>query len=221
MRFDGVDAKLRLGPVSFQAPVSSLAIERRGWVNAARTEGDTTLKHNPQQHPLEIRMEKIARGYRGIEDKTMWLVFAEGKLLPDEVATRLQKGSNAFARVNLAEAEVIAATAERDHLIPSLRRLCADAMLVAKRHYGGDPEKMASFGVEKPASSKARPRRAKPRGAKPGHCGARPRAPLPTESAHPSQNTASRDINDLVVRGILVKAPGGGRSTHYAIAPGR
>ena len=114
------------------------------------------MKHNPQQHPLEIRMEKIARGYRSIEDKTIWLVFEEGKLLPDEVVTRLQKGSNAFARAKLAEAELIAATAERDHLIPSLKRLCADATLVAKRHYGGDPEKMASFGVERRDSAKAR-----------------------------------------------------------------
>jgi Fic family protein len=32
-----------------------------------------------------------------------------------------------------------------------------------------------------------------------------------------SQDTASRDIDDLVARGILVKNPGGGRSTSYAL----
>ncbi|MDA8426305.1 MAG: Fic family protein [Treponema sp.] len=34
-----------------------------------------------------------------------------------------------------------------------------------------------------------------------------------------SQDTAFRDITDLVARGILVKSPGGGRSTSYALAP--
>jgi Fic family protein len=34
-----------------------------------------------------------------------------------------------------------------------------------------------------------------------------------------SQDTAARDIEALVVRGILVKEPGGGRSTRYALAP--
>jgi Fic family protein len=33
-----------------------------------------------------------------------------------------------------------------------------------------------------------------------------------------SQDTASRDIDDLVKRGVLVKEPGGGRSTSYALA---
>jgi Fic family protein len=33
-----------------------------------------------------------------------------------------------------------------------------------------------------------------------------------------SQDTASRDIADLVKRGVLVKEPGGGRSTNYALA---
>jgi Fic family protein len=33
-----------------------------------------------------------------------------------------------------------------------------------------------------------------------------------------SQDTASRDIDDLVRRGILVKDPGGGRSTSYSLA---
>jgi Fic family protein len=33
-----------------------------------------------------------------------------------------------------------------------------------------------------------------------------------------SQDTASRDIDDLLKRGVLVKEPGGGRSTSYALA---
>jgi Fic family protein len=33
-----------------------------------------------------------------------------------------------------------------------------------------------------------------------------------------SQDTAFRDIDDLVKRGVLVKEPGGGRSTSYALA---
>jgi Fic family protein len=33
-----------------------------------------------------------------------------------------------------------------------------------------------------------------------------------------SQDTASRDIDDLVKRGILVKDPAGGRSTSYSLA---
>lgn len=33
-----------------------------------------------------------------------------------------------------------------------------------------------------------------------------------------SQDTASRDIGDLLKRGVLVKEPGGGRSTNYALA---
>ncbi len=35
-----------------------------------------------------------------------------------------------------------------------------------------------------------------------------------------SQDTALRDIDDLVKRGVLVKEPGGGRSTSYALAEG-
>lgn len=34
-----------------------------------------------------------------------------------------------------------------------------------------------------------------------------------------SADTALRDINDLVQRGILVKDPAGGRSTSYSLAP--
>ena len=37
--------------------------------------------------------------------------------------------------------------------------------------------------------------------------------------AKTSPDTALRDITDLVQRGILVKEPGGGRSTSYALAP--
>ena len=33
-----------------------------------------------------------------------------------------------------------------------------------------------------------------------------------------SQDTASRDIDDLIIRGILVKNPAGGRSTSYSLA---
>ncbi len=35
-----------------------------------------------------------------------------------------------------------------------------------------------------------------------------------------SQDTAGRDINDLIKRGALQKAPGGGRSTSYSIVLG-
>jgi len=34
-----------------------------------------------------------------------------------------------------------------------------------------------------------------------------------------SADTALRDISDLLARGVLVKAAGGGRSTHYALSP--
>jgi Fic family protein len=34
-----------------------------------------------------------------------------------------------------------------------------------------------------------------------------------------SPDTALRDINDLISKGILVREPGGGRSTSYALAP--
>lgn len=36
-----------------------------------------------------------------------------------------------------------------------------------------------------------------------------------------SQDTASRDIDDLIAKGILVRGPAGGRSTSYELAPGR
>lgn len=39
--------------------------------------------------------------------------------------------------------------------------------------------------------------------------------------AHCSQDTASRDIDDLVKRGILQKDPAGGRSTSYSLVPVR
>lgn len=39
--------------------------------------------------------------------------------------------------------------------------------------------------------------------------------------AKTSPDTALRAINDLVRRDILIKEPGGGRSTSYALAPGR
>ncbi|MCA9443784.1 MAG: DUF4172 domain-containing protein, partial [Candidatus Omnitrophica bacterium] len=33
-----------------------------------------------------------------------------------------------------------------------------------------------------------------------------------------SSDTALRDINDLIAKGIMVREPGGGRSTSYAIS---
>jgi Fic family protein len=33
-----------------------------------------------------------------------------------------------------------------------------------------------------------------------------------------SQDTALRDIDDLIKRGVLAKEPGGGRSTSYSLA---
>ena len=35
-----------------------------------------------------------------------------------------------------------------------------------------------------------------------------------------SQDTALRDIDDLVKRGVLAKEPGGGRSTSYSLVEG-
>ena len=35
---------------------------------------------------------------------------------------------------------------------------------------------------------------------------------------HCSQDTANRDINDLILKGILVKTPGNGRNTAYELA---
>jgi Fic family protein len=35
-----------------------------------------------------------------------------------------------------------------------------------------------------------------------------------------SQDTALRDIDDLVKRGILAREPGGGRSTNYSLVEG-
>ncbi len=34
-----------------------------------------------------------------------------------------------------------------------------------------------------------------------------------------SQDTAVRDIDELIARGMLVKDPAGGRSTSYSLAP--
>jgi hypothetical protein len=104
VRFDGVEAKLRLDLASFQSPVSS----------------------------LEIRMQEIASAYRGIEDKTMYLVFEEGKLLPEE----------------------------RSRLMPSLEHLCDEATRGAKPHDGGGEEKMVTFGVARHATPVSQPRSA-------------------------------------------------------------
>ena len=114
------------------------------------------MKRNLQQHPLEIRLAKIANGFRSIEDRTYGLVFKEGKLLADEVVPRIQRGLDAFLKARQLEAEAELARQVRDGLRPEMKRLCDEALVVAKRHYGGDAEKMATFGVEKPAPSKPR-----------------------------------------------------------------
>lgn len=37
--------------------------------------------------------------------------------------------------------------------------------------------------------------------------------------AHTSQDTAARDLNDLVVKGVVVRNPGGSKNTSYSLAP--
>ncbi len=37
--------------------------------------------------------------------------------------------------------------------------------------------------------------------------------------AHTSQDTAARDLNDLVAKGVLVRNPGGSKNTSYSLAP--
>ena len=37
--------------------------------------------------------------------------------------------------------------------------------------------------------------------------------------AKTSSDTALRDINDLLQKGVLIREPGGGRSTSYALSP--
>ena len=114
------------------------------------------MKRHLQQHPLEIRLAKIANGFRSIEDRTYGLVFGEGKLLPDEIVKRMQKGLDAFAKARHLEAEVELARQARDGQLTELKRLCDEAVVVAKRHYGGDAEKMATFGVDRVTASKPR-----------------------------------------------------------------
>jgi hypothetical protein len=112
------------------------------------------MKPTNQQHPLEARLRTIRSGFGGIEEKTSAFAFAEGKLLPEDVTLRLQRGIDAFAR---------SGRPKRSSGSPSqsVSVFCDEAIAVAKRHYGGDAEKMASFGVERHATAKAKPRTAK------------------------------------------------------------
>ncbi len=115
-------------------------------------------------------MENLATGFRGIEDKTTLLVFSSGSLLQEEVVHQIEKGHEAFAKEREAAAMLELATEERRRLTPSLKRLCSEAVVVAKRRYDDDPRKMGTFGVTRPASStssgggtpRVRPRKRKP-----------------------------------------------------------
>ena len=129
------------------------------------------MKLSKNKTPLEERMERLAAGFRGIEDKTTLLVFSEGGLLPEEVVHQIERGHEAFAKEREAAAMLELATEERRRLTPSLKHLCSEAVVVAKRRYGDDARKMGTFGVTKSASStstrggtpRGRRGRAKPR----------------------------------------------------------
>jgi hypothetical protein len=113
------------------------------------------MKRNTQQHPLEARMMRIRNGFGAVEDKATLFTFAEGSFLPDEVRIRLQRGLDAFARERQAQVELELAVAQRKRLLPSLSSFCDEALVVAKRHFGGDEVKLASFGVAPRPSRKS------------------------------------------------------------------
>jgi hypothetical protein len=161
MKVEGAEANPGLRPFTFRSPDSGLDVEPGSRANAAPNPGDEAMKPTNLQHPLEARLMKIRSGFGGIEEKTSYYNFAEGRLLPEEVTLRLQRGIDAFARERNAIAELKLAVAERKRQMPSLSAFCDEAVAVATRHYGGDAEKMACFGVEKRATAKAKPRGAK------------------------------------------------------------
>ncbi len=117
------------------------------------------MKVNTQQHPLELKIEKLINGYRGFEPSNQPLTFGEAQMLPDEVIGRLQKAQFAFEEVRRLHAEREAAIAVRDAMIPGLKLFHDQALEVAHHHFGANPGKMATFGVTHAAKAKPRSRR--------------------------------------------------------------
>jgi hypothetical protein len=110
-------------------------------------------------HPLEPRMEKLIEGYRGFPQPHFPLAFRERPLLPEEVTSLFMQGLDLFAEVRRCEARLKLAIEARHQAIPRLHVLVREASKVARHHFGADAQKMASFGITRPAIAKPRSKR--------------------------------------------------------------
>ena len=115
------------------------------------------MKSTTQKHALEVKALAIVEGFRNIPEPHMPFVFEKESLTPGQVVQRFAKSLGHFEEVRRTRGEYEAAVEQCTRSIPELRSLCEEAVVVAKRHFGSDPKRMATFGT--PCSPKPKRQR--------------------------------------------------------------
>jgi hypothetical protein len=97
---------------------------------------------------LEEKVRLMTDGFRSPEFPQTPLGFRGEELLPMQVAQRLQGILDGFQGVRDAEAAHRLARAELERAVPHHAAFYAEAVEVVKAHFGTDPRRLASFGLE-------------------------------------------------------------------------
>jgi hypothetical protein len=97
---------------------------------------------------LEEKVRLMADGFRSPEIPNTQLMFPGEEMLPMQVAQRLQGILDGFQGVRDAERAHRLSMAELERAMPHHAAFYEQTVEVAKSHFGSDPRRLASFGLE-------------------------------------------------------------------------
>jgi hypothetical protein len=106
---------------------------------------------------IEAQIRQAIEGYRAMPEDVQTLVFPERTMRREEVIEYLQGGLDRFEDVRRTRAAHEAAVETHRRLMPGLKRLHAQALDVAKLHFGSDPKRMETFGLRSTPRTRTQP----------------------------------------------------------------
>ena len=98
---------------------------------------------------LEQKMERAKEGYARLSAGMPPFAFPERSLVREEVIERYQKGLDLFTEVRRTRAAYELALEQHKLAVPGMKQFHAEAMKVARQHFGADEKAMATFGVQR------------------------------------------------------------------------
>lgn len=119
------------------------------------------MNQDNEQTAMERKMTVARHGYLKHGSAIPTFGFQERPLLQSDVVERYSKGLEVFAEVRRRREALRVALEAQESAIGGLKAFHAEALTVARQHFGSDKAKLADFGIERRGHAK----RGQPRGA--------------------------------------------------------